>query len=262
MNPNLRILIALLSMMILAGCTAQASMPVRQLSAISDSGFDDLIGVEVEGYAYKNTDETLGEVRQRAKDKALTRAIVRGARAYVDTYYRVELGSFTDEMVENAVASVLTDIQLLDEGARESSYWLKLMVYFRPEDVDVVLASKHASDLLRIDDSIVETPTTIRPSVVEPSLAISNVTVCCSQLPETLVSRVYPVLVEAPGVGRVQKTWNARGKLCYRVEYDRPKSELERWLFQHLPTTKVASLRRVENRDRYIIRLTHDGGFD
>ncbi len=66
--------------------------------------------------AYLGDDDTLGEARGRDYENALERAAAQGARTYVETYRRSEYGSLTDDVVEEAVAGVLSGVQVLDEG--------------------------------------------------------------------------------------------------------------------------------------------------
>ncbi len=261
MNTLLKLVVLSIALLTLAGCAAQASMPVRETDPVSFEA-DGPFRVQAQGIAYLGDTETLRSARERAWEQAKQRAVAQGARTYIESYRRTEFGALTDDVVESAVAAILSEIHVLDEGLVDTSYRIRIEALVKPEDVHNAIAYRRSGVPAPVSNPspMVEVAEAVLDANQLPTQA-DMFTICCRDFPESLVHRVRPTLERALGVNHLERTDNL-DDVCYHVGYSGDREMLERWLNLELRTSPVSAFRVLRGQGASTLLLHHDGGFD
>jgi hypothetical protein len=244
----------LLIAMALAGAALAAPEPVVQQVAASEGA---PIQVEVEGVAYMGDTDRLADVRARARQEAVRQAGEAAGQVYLESYSRAEMGELTEDVVQQAVAGVITRMETLDEGLDGTAYKVRLRARVEPADVEQVLAAHR----------VVAKRSGIRPDLPDdlPSASAlpgQRAQVCFYGLTEVLIARVYSTLIEAPGASRVERRASDE-QLCYTLAFAGDLVDLETWIRAELRSDERVDPFQIEAQEGgRRLGVYFDAGFD
>ncbi|CAN2040902.1 hypothetical protein GMMP15_2100011 [Candidatus Magnetomoraceae bacterium gMMP-15] len=270
----LRLFISLLSvftLFMLTACQHQKpqqliiNMPGQPRDEIQPTGSE--IVVETEGHSYMGDKDKLEEVRRRAREEAMHRAAEEGARIYIESYSRSELGVLQQDTVERVLAGILTRVKTLyDDWDRDNRnrYTVRIQATVAPADLSRALAHQRNQPSWKPNlQKPLKRPSWIkpRPSKFRPS-DLRYLRACFYEFTEVYLRRIYTVLKDAPGVNKVKRIGtDADHCLCYQLTYKGSMERLKNWLHRELRTSVVTTF-RMEAMGDDMLEVYFDGGFD
>lgn len=238
----------LVSLLILAAVlTAGCAAPQRQAAWTAPPSDPDYIVVEADGYSYLGDQDRLADARSRARQDAIRKAAEQGSRIFLSTYAREEFGVLKEDVVERAVAGILTDVQTLIDQLEGSRYHVRIRAKVHRSEL---------GDILRSYNRPAAAP--LPPS----SAASGEVTVSFYDYTEVFIPRIYRVLAAAPGVTDLNRLWSGPSSLSYSLAYSGRLENLEDWLRRELRTSLVVPFRISTSDVLRRIDIYFDAGFD
>lgn len=212
--------------------------------------------VEAEGLAYMGDEDTLSAVRQRAREDAFRKLLDKGARLYLETYRERSFGMLTEDRVREVMAGVIREVETLEEGLEGNVYRVRLRARVAPTDISRLLLEP----VPKAPPAPTERASS--PAGISP---VGTSRVCFHRFTEVYTARIFPVLVRAPGLRRLERLAGyGPGTICYRLYLSGEVSpeELEAYLRENFRLSPVRPFRMRSNSSRRTIDLYFDAGFE
>ncbi len=203
--------------------------------------------VEADGYSYLGDHDRLSDARERARHDALKKAVEQGTRIYIQLYAKEEFGVLKEDVVEKAVAGILTDVETLMDQLEGSRYHVRIRAKVYRTELGQILR---------------RTTTPQVAAIPPPQKPISAVTVSFFNYTDVYIPRIYQVLASAPGVRDLRRLWSSDAALSYSLDYAGRLEPLEAWLREKLRTSVVVPFRISTDVGANQLNVYFDAGFE